>query len=131
MGLFALALARRFESVTAVEAGSSAARDLEVNAESAGVKVRTELSRVEDYLAKLDRTPDFILADPPRTGLGKAVVAHLARIKPPRLTIVSCDPATLARDVAALREYRIEGLTLIDLFPQTYHLETIARLVSI
>jgi len=131
VGLFAVPLARRFETVTAVEAGSSAARDLEVNAERAGVKIRTELTRVEDYLAKLNEKPDFVLADPPRTGLGKTVVGHLARIKPPRITIVSCDPATLARDVAALSGYRIEGLTLVDLFPQTYHLETIARLIAV
>ncbi len=83
VGLFAVPLARRFETVTAVEAGSSAARDLEVNAERAGVQIRTELARVEDYLAKLDETPDFVLADPPRAGLGKTVVGHLARIKPP------------------------------------------------
>lgn len=131
VGLFALPLAKCFETVTAVEAGSSAARDLDVNAERAGVKIHTELSRVEDYLSKLDKTPDFVLADPPRAGLGKTVVANLARLKPPRLTVVSCDPSTLARDLAALRGYRIERLTLIDLFPQTYHLETIARLVSV
>jgi 23S rRNA (uracil1939-C5)-methyltransferase len=131
VGLFALPLAQRFETVTAVEAGSSAARDLEVNAERAGVKICNELSRVEDYLAKLDQTPDFVLADPPRAGLGKTVVANLVRLKPPRLTIVSCDPATLARDLAALSGYRIERLTLIDLFPQTYHLETVARLALV
>jgi 23S rRNA (uracil1939-C5)-methyltransferase len=73
-------------------------------------------------------TPDFIVADPPRAGLGKTVVSHLARLKPPQLTIVSCDPATLARDVAALTDYKIDKLTLIDLFPQTYHLETVAHL---
>jgi 23S rRNA (uracil1939-C5)-methyltransferase len=131
VGLFALPLAQRFETVTAVEAGSSAARDLEVNAERAGVKICNELSRVEDYLAKLEKTPDFVLADPPRAGLGKTVVANLVRLKPPRLTIVSCDPATLARDLAALSGYRIERLTLIDLFPQTYHLETVARLALV
>jgi len=54
----------------------------------------------------------------------------LARLAPPKLTIVSCDPATLARDIAALTGYEIEKLTLIDLFPQTYHLETIAHLVK-
>ena len=86
---------------------------------------------MEDYLAKLDRAPDFVLADPPRAGLGKIVAGHLARIKPPRMTIVSCDPATLARDLAILTGYRIESLTLVDLFPQTFHLETIARLAAI
>ena len=128
VGLFAVPLARRFKSVTAVEAGSSAARDLEVNAARAGVSVRTELARVEDYLAKLKEAPEFVLADPPRAGLGKSVVASLERLRPERLTIVSCDPATLARDLAALKGYVIEGLTLVDLFPQTYHLETIAHL---
>jgi 23S rRNA (uracil1939-C5)-methyltransferase len=130
VGLFALPLARRFETVTAVEAASSAARDLEVNAERAGLKIRIELNRVEDYLAKLEQTPDFVLADPPRAGLGKSVVAHLARLAPERLTIVSCDPATLARDLAALPGYTIESLILVDLFPQTYHLETVAHLRS-
>jgi len=129
VGLFALPLARRFESVTAVEAGSSAARDLEFNAGRADLAIRTEQTRVDDYLAKLQATPDFVLADPPRAGLGKAVVAHLARLMPPQVTIVSCDPATLARDLAGLTNYTIEGLTLVDLFPQTYHLETIAHLV--
>ena len=130
VGLFALSLARRFKTVTAVESGSSAARDLEINAERAGLSIRIEQTRVEDYLANLQNTPDFVLADPPRAGLGKAVVEHLARLAPPKLTIVSCDPATLARDLAALSRYTIERLTLVDLFPQTYHLETIAHLVS-
>jgi 23S rRNA (uracil1939-C5)-methyltransferase len=128
VGLFALPMARKFESVTAVEAASSAARDLEVNAERAGLKVQTELSRTEDYLAKLEKAPDFVLADPPRSGLGKSVVAHLARLAPERLTIVSCDPATFARDLAALSGYTMEQLILVDVFPQTYHLETIAHL---
>ena len=128
VGLFALPLARKFTKVTAVEASSSAARDLEVNAERAGVSVQTPLARVEDYLANLTGPPDFVLADPPRAGLGKAVAAHLVRLAPERLTIVSCDPATLARDLAALHGYEIERLTLVDLFPQTYHLETIAHL---
>ena len=125
VGLFAKPLTEKFETVTGVEAGPSAVRDLEVNVP----KVRWEHARVEDYAAKLDQSPDFVLADPPRAGLGKSVVANLARLAPPRITLVSCDPATLARDLAGLRDYRIEQLTLIDLFPQTYHLETVARLL--
>jgi 23S rRNA (uracil1939-C5)-methyltransferase len=78
----------------------------------------------------LAQPPDFVLADPPRAGLGKTVVRELNRLRPPRLTIVACDPATLARDLAALVAggYRLERVTLVDLFPQTYHLETIAHL---
>lgn len=129
-GLFAVPLSKQFDSVTAVEAGSSAARDLEVNC--TGRPIRTEHSRVESFLAQLDAAPDFILADPPRTGLGKEVVTHFNRLAPPRLTIVSCDPATLARDLAGLlgKEggYRLDRVTLIDLFPQTYHIETVVHL---
>ena len=128
VGLFALPMARRFRSVTAVETGSSAAHDLEFNASRAEVPVKMEQARVEDYLERLQATPAFVLADPPRAGLGKDVVAHLQRLAPPRVTIVSCDPATLARDLAGLSSYEIESLTMVDLFPQTYHLETIARL---
>lgn len=128
VGLFALPLAQRFGAVTAVESSSSAARDLEFNIARAGASIRVEQARVEDYLARADKTPGFVLADPPRTGLGKDVVADLVRLAPPRITVVSCDPATLARDLAGLAGYQIESLTMVDLFPQTYHLETVAQL---
>lgn len=128
VGLFSLPLARKFKKVAAVEGGVTAARDLEVNAENAGLVIQHLQGRVEDHLARITATPDFVVADPPRAGLGKTVVSHLARLKPARLTIVSCDPATLARDIAGLTDYKIEKLTLIDLFPQTYHLETVAEL---
>ena len=128
VGLFALPLARRFQRVIAVESGSNSIRDLEFNAQRAEVKIRSERTRVEDYVAQLDRAPDFVLADPPRAGLGKQVVAHMERLAPPRITIVSCDPATLARDLAGLKNYRIEKITVVDLFPQTYHMETVVRL---
>jgi 23S rRNA (uracil1939-C5)-methyltransferase len=111
-----------------VEGGASAARDLEFNAARAEAKLQAEHARVEDYLPTLDAAPDFVVADPPRAGLGKAVVAELLRLAPPRIVIVSCDPATLARDLAALSGYSIERLTMVDLFPQTYHLEAVARL---
>ena len=128
VGLFSIPLARKFKKVAAVEGGVTAARDLEVNAENAGLVLQHLQGRVEEHLARITATPDFVVADPPRAGLGKTVVSHLARLKPARLTIVSCDPATLARDIAGLTDYKIEKLTLIDLFPQTYHLETVAEL---
>jgi 23S rRNA (uracil1939-C5)-methyltransferase len=136
VGLFAIPMARRFGEVTAVEGGASAVRDLEFNAGliarpeagQAGAGLRTEHARVEDYLARLDQAPGFVLADPPRAGLGKTVVAHLARLAPRSITIVSCDPATLARDLAGLTEYSIERVTLVDLFPQTFHIETVVHL---
>jgi 23S rRNA (uracil1939-C5)-methyltransferase len=130
-GLFSLALTRRFREVTAVESGSAAARDLAFNAERAGhANLRVERTTTEAHLEALDRAPDFMLLDPPRAGLGKAVVRRIAGLRPPSVTIVACDPATVARDLAALvaSGYSIEKMTLIDLFPQTYHLETVVRL---
>lgn len=128
VGLFAVPMARKFRSVTAVETGSSAAHDLEFNASRAEVAVKVEQARVENYLERLQATPEFVLADPPRAGLGKDVVGNLLRLAPPRMTIVSCDPATLARDLAGLAGYQIESLTLVDLFPQTFHLEAVVHL---
>jgi 23S rRNA (uracil1939-C5)-methyltransferase len=125
VGLFAVPLAKRFATVTAVEAAGSAARDLAHNVAGA---LLVEHERVEDYLARRKTTYDVILADPPRAGLGKSVVAHLNRLAPKNLVIVSCDPATLARDLAAMPDYSIQRLTMVDLFPQTYHLETVVHL---
>jgi 23S rRNA (uracil1939-C5)-methyltransferase len=84
----------------------------------------------EEHLAQLEKAPDFVALDPPRTGLGKAVVARLIDLRPRQIAIVACDPATLARDLAGLvaAGYRVERMTLLDLFPQTYHLETVVRL---
>jgi 23S rRNA (uracil1939-C5)-methyltransferase len=132
VGLFSLPLARRFREVAAVESGSSAVRDLAFNAERAGLaNLRAAQRTAEEYLGSLDCAPDFVLLDPPRAGLGPAVVKRLTALRPPRIAIVACDPATLARDLAGLSGagYRIEKMTLIDLFPQTCHLETAVQLV--
>ncbi len=130
VGLFSLPLARRCRSVLAVESNASALRDLEFNAERAGMAVAARKATVEQFLETVEAPPDFVLADPPRAGLGKSVVNELLRLKAPVLTIVSCDPATLARDLAPLLAggYRFDALTLIDLFPQTWHIETVTRL---
>ncbi len=128
-GLFALPLAKKFKNVIAVEAGSAAAHDLRFNAERAGVAVQAEYARVEDWLEAYTGSPDFILLDPPRAGLGPNVVRHLQRIAAPKVTIVSCDPATLARDLASMPDYKIQLMTMVDLFPQTYHLETVVQLL--
>ena len=130
-GLFTLPLARRFQQVTAVDDAASAFRDLEHNASAAGImNLRTHNETAEAHLMTVTGAPDLTIADPPRTGLGKLGVKELVRIRAPRLTIVSCDPATLARDLKPLLAagYRIAALTLIDLFPQTAHFETIAKL---
>ncbi len=130
VGLFSLPLARRFGAVTAVETGRAAAEDLRHNAERAGVAVSVRQQQVEECLMGLATAPDFILADPPRAGLGKEVTGNLLRLRAPRLTLVSCDPTTLARDLAHLTAsgYRLRSMTMVDLFPQTFHIETVAAL---
>jgi 23S rRNA (uracil1939-C5)-methyltransferase len=75
--------------------------------------------------------PDLVVVDPPRSGLGNSVASALASLDAPRVTYISCDPATLARDLVPLQAagYRVEELRLVDLFPQTYHLESVVQLV--
>ena len=130
VGLFSLPLARRFRRVTAVESGTSAWRDLGFNAERAGLVIEAMRAPADLFLETVDSRPDFVLADPPRAGLGKGVVPELLRLRPPKLAIVSCDPATLARDVSALLAggYQVDSMTLVDLFPRTYHIESVSHL---
>ena len=131
VGLFSLPLARRFGAVTAVESGAGAVYDLRWNAERAGIaNLRAEQQTAEKYLESLEVAPDFVVLDPPRAGLGRAIVSQLNRLRPRAIAIVACDPVTLSRDLAGLASagYRVEQLTLVDLFPQTFHLETVARL---
>jgi 23S rRNA (uracil1939-C5)-methyltransferase len=129
VGLFSAPLAKRFEHVVAVEANPAAARDLEANvAGIGGVEVRT--ADVERFLDRSKDRPDLVVLDPPRAGLEPSALAKLARLSPSRITYVSCEPPTLARDLAFLREkgYEISEVHLFDLFPQTFHMEAVVRL---
>lgn len=132
VGLFSIPLSRRFQNVAAIESGASAAADFRKNAERNHARASVVQSPVDAYLEHVDTAPEFILADPPRAGLGKVATRHLLRLKAPRVHIVACDPATLARDLHTLVSggYRIERLILVDLFPQTFHLETVVHLVA-
>ncbi|MEP6715645.1 MAG: class I SAM-dependent RNA methyltransferase [Terriglobia bacterium] len=130
VGLFSLPLARRFEKVTAVESGRSAAADLERNARRARLGIEVVQESTESFLTAAGAAPDFVLLDPPRAGLEKSVTARLLELHPKEIVIVACDPATLARDLAVLTgAYRIESITMVDLFPQTYHIEAVVKLV--
>jgi 23S rRNA (uracil1939-C5)-methyltransferase len=126
VGLFARAL--HFDNVTAVEAEGFSAGDLKKNLE--GTPHRVVRASTLDFLRNAQERPELIVVDPPRAGLGKEVCAHLARIAAPNIIYVSCDPATLARDLQALLHsgYSVQAMTLVDLFPQTFHLETVTVL---
>lgn len=131
VGLFSLPLSKQFERVTAVESGKVAMFDLQANSKQYGVEnIRNVQADVEAFLTDLTEKPDVILADPPRSGLGKLATEQLARIQAPELRIVSCDPSTLVRDLAILLAagYKVDEMVLIDLFPQTYHIETVTKL---
>jgi 23S rRNA (uracil1939-C5)-methyltransferase len=131
-GLARKGLARSFARVTAVEANPTAAADLRAALARLSPSSIAIESTTLDFLrsAVLQRErPELIVLDPPRAGAGLEVCALLARLAPATIVYVSCDPTTLARDLAALQShYRIAALHLIDLFPQTFHIETVAIL---
>ncbi len=129
-GFFTLGLARRFARVVAVESEGRAVADLHANVQSAGLRnVEIRGGRAERLLPILPRA-DALLVDPPRTGLPSDCVDTLCDSPPARLVYVSCDPATLARDLRRLVDagFRLEGLRGFDLFPQTPHVEAVATL---
>lgn len=128
VGLFATVLVRSFAQVIAVEASQTSLSDLRHNAPP---EVKAVLATTEQYLGQVSGLrPDLIVVDPPRGGLGEGVVRSLAKLEAPKITYVSCDPATLARDLRLLigLGYRIEQAHLIDLFPQTLHIESVFQL---
>ncbi len=130
VGLFARRLASGFGRVVAVESALAAETALAHNLRGTGASAVH--ADTLDFLRRARRgeRPDLIVVDPPRTGLGTETTTLLARFAAPALTYVSCDPATLARDLRALiaAGYAIEKITLADLFPQTFHLETVVHL---
>lgn len=133
VGGIGLALARKGARVTIVEADREAVASGREAAERVGIPtVRLVASDVGRYLRNSNRAeaPDLVIADPPRTGLGREVVVALAGLGARRLTMVSCDPATMARDVGALvaHGYGVDRIVPFDLFPQTAHVETVVWL---
>ena len=129
VGLFTVPLADRFRHVDAVERGGAACRDLEWNVAGLGESVSIVKADAGEYLKNVSSPPDLIVADPPRSGIGRETAGELLRISAPRLTVVSCYPATLARDLKILLErYAISRMTMVDLFPQTFHFETVVHL---
>jgi len=145
VGFFTLPLAKAFGKVVSVDANLSATRDLRTNAEAAGVQVISENEHAEEFLKKNQDTPDFVVLDPPRAGLGAETAARLANLGAPEISYLSCDPSTLARDLAVLlgserkptteiapaHKYQIADVHLFDLFPQTFHIETLVRLRTV
>jgi len=129
VGLFSSVLAGSFAQVYAVESSPTAQEDLAYNSPA---NVRAVRSTTDQFLKNKGRKlrPDLVVVDPPRGGLGEVVVRSLGALGARAVTYVSCDPATLSRDLAGLLKagYRIQQAHVVDLFPQTYHIESVFRL---
>ena len=124
VGLFARAL--QFQTVTAVESEGFSSQDLKRNLP----KQRAVGSNTLEFLRGQRVAPELVVLDPPRAGLGKEVCGELERLGAAEMVYVSCDPATLARDLQSLLHngYATDSVTLVDLFPQTFHMETVVSL---
>jgi 23S rRNA (uracil1939-C5)-methyltransferase len=142
VGFFTLPLAKTFSRVVSVDANLAATQDLRANANDAGLEVVSENEHTEEFLKKFTEQPDLVVLDPPRSGLGAETAAKLANLGAPEIVYLSCDPSTLARDLAVLtgserkpqtettpaHHYELTEVHLFDLFPQTYHIETLVKL---
>jgi 23S rRNA (uracil1939-C5)-methyltransferase len=142
VGFFTLPLAKAFQKVVCVDANLAATKDLQANAEAAGVAITSHNEHAEDFLKKSQEKPDMVVLDPPRAGLGAQTAEKLADLGATEIVYLSCDPSTLARDLAVLTasprkpseiqgpsiRYEISEMHLFDLFPQTFHIETLVRL---
>ena len=139
VGLFALGLADRFERIVTIDSDQSAVHDARENVRRDAVaqgRVEIREGQVEKELADpevkqlLNWSEACVVVDPPRAGLGKPVLASLGELQPRRVIYLSCDPATLARDCAALTAsgYEVARLRPLNMFPQTAHLETLVQL---
>jgi 23S rRNA (uracil1939-C5)-methyltransferase len=129
VGLFSIPLAQRFERVISVESNPAATRDLEVNMRGQGT-IEARTADVDRFLERNKERPELVVLDPPRDGLTPDAARRLGRLQPVRITYVSCEPPTLARDLAVLKEagYDCSEIHMFDLFPQTFHMEAVVRL---
>lgn len=130
VGLFSAFLAPRCARLVGIESSDAACGDFAANLDEFD-HVELYQGAAETILPGLDLHPDLVLVDPPRAGLERAALDALMRLAPPVLAYISCDPSTLARDLKRLlaNGYRLEEAQPFDLFPQTYHIETITLLV--
>jgi len=127
VGLFSAFLAPHAQRLIGIEASPQACDDFVVNLDEFD-HVELYQAPAEAVLPALQVTPDLVLVDPPRSGLGRHVLQALLGLSAPLMVYVSCDPATLARDAKHLKQggYQLQQVTPFDMFPQTYHIESIS-----
>jgi 23S rRNA (uracil1939-C5)-methyltransferase len=127
VGLFSTFLAPRLGRLIGIESSSSACEDFAANLDEFD-HVELYEAPVDDVLPALEPAPDILVVDPPRAGLGQRTLDGILSLAPGQIVYISCDPATLSRDVKRLIEgsYHLRQITPFDLFPQTYHIESIS-----
>ena len=132
VGTFGLSIADKAARVIGIEESKPALRDARYNAREAD-NVEFILGAAEDVLAHIEECVDAAIIDPPRAGCKREVIRELRRLRPSRIVYVSCDPATLARDLklfCADASYKIVDVQPVDMFPQTYHVESIILMTN-
>ena len=132
-GTFTLPLARRAGFVSAVESYGPAVRDLRRNLQQAGLEGYVDAIGGDAGREFPDTDADIIVVDPPRAGLAEDVVRQLSAQPARAIAYVSCDPATLARDLARFEHegsFQVQRVTPVDLFPQTFHVETVVLMTK-
>jgi 23S rRNA (uracil1939-C5)-methyltransferase len=127
VGLFSAFIAPRVGRLIGVEASPQASQDFAINLDEFD-NVEIYEGTAEDILPRLSVRPDIMIVDPPRAGIQPKALDAIVRMKPRTLAYVSCDPATLARDVKRLRRsgYELVSVQPFDMFPQTAHVECVA-----
>jgi 23S rRNA (uracil1939-C5)-methyltransferase len=129
-GVIAIFLSESAKTVIGIEIAESAVNDSMNNCRINGISnCRFVLGDIKEKLNELTAAPDVMIIDPPRAGMHKNVVYKILEIAPARIVYVSCNPATMARDLGMLKEsYRVLEVQPVDMFPHTYHIESVARL---
>ena len=132
-GTIAISVSDAAAAVTGVEIVASAVDDARQNCRLNGIDNCTFIEGdIRQVLPALPQTPQLVIIDPPRVGMHKDVVAAILRIAAPRMVYVSCNPSTLARDLALMAaDYRIDSVQPVDLFPHTFHIESVVKLTRI
>jgi 23S rRNA (uracil1939-C5)-methyltransferase len=130
-GTIAIMLSGACKSVTGIEINASAVADAEKNCRKNGVSnCRFVQGDIRKCLPRIAQKPDLLIIDPPRAGMHKDVLGQVLELGVERIVYVSCNPATMARDVGLLQDlYRLVEVQPVDMFPHTYHIEAVAKLI--
>jgi 23S rRNA (uracil1939-C5)-methyltransferase len=135
-GTISIFLSPAVKKVIGVETVKETVQNAKRNAELNGVTncefIQGETKKVLKSFEQEERVPDLVIIDPPRAGLHPRGIKSLLSLRPPKIVYVSCNPTTLARDLKMLceKEYKLEGVQPVDMFPHTFHIESVVKLVK-